>query len=241
MTESISIEALSRAEIASHNLQQILQIDFDVLLRTLVPDAEPPAMKKVGISQKMQLGSAHLLQQLGPEKLSTLGTHRSDTVRGLAVFGLASHLRDASVEETLAMVRPFAADTHFGVREWAWMAVRPRLAQDLAASIAALSAWTQDADVNIRRFAIEVLRPRGVWCKHITALRENPATALPLLEAMRTEPEKYAQDSVANWLNDTAKDQPQWVQALCQRWLEECPNNAATRRICKRAQRSIKE
>ncbi|MCV2218496.1 hypothetical protein [Thauera sp. Sel9] len=52
-------------------------------------------------------------------------------------------------------------------------------------------------------------------------------------------PSAYVQDAVANWLKDTAKDQPAWVRGLCGQWLEGAPTDA-TRRICQRALRNLK-
>lgn len=233
------LDNLSRGVVASRNLQEILKIDFLVLLEKIAPNGKFPFFEKEGISQKMLICGDQLLKHLGPDGLMDLAEHNSDTVRGFAVFGLAKYLHDGTIRQVLAMVRQFAADSHFGVREWAWLAVRPRLVEDLQESICALTSWTSDADVNIRRFAIEALRPRGVWCKHIAELRNHPELGLPLLEPMRAEPEKYAQDSVANWLNDASKDQAQWVKDLCKRWCESDPSNASTKRISVRAQRSI--
>ena len=117
--------------------------------------------------------------------------------------------------------------------------MRPHLARELDASIAHLAQWTAEPSERLRRFASEALRPRGVWCAHIGALKREPERALPILSPLRSDPSAYVQDSVANWLNDATKDQPDWVRNLCAQWLERAPGDA-TRRICQRAQRSLK-
>jgi len=235
------IERLSLGEAETANLAEFLAIDFSLLMHKMIGGAAIIPAEKMGVVQRMQFFGQQLLEFGGVDYLIPLTTHKSDTVRGLAVFGLGQHYAKAQPAVILDMVRPFAADSHWAVREWGWMAVRPNLVQKLKESINLLAEWTGDSDVNIRRFAVEALRPRGVWCKHITELRENPALGLPLLEPMRQETQKYAQDSVANWLNDAAKDKPDWAQALCQRWRQEVADNPATKRIIKRALRSFKE
>jgi len=245
---SISTERLrdlSLGKTTTRHLAEILSVDFAVLVHTLIPDepvtAADIAANGKGILHKMRHFGEKLLAVGGEALVLTLSTHPSDSVRGMSVFGLARYHANSPLETVLDMVRPFATDAHFGVREWGWLAIRPKLATTLQESIAALSAWTSENDVNLRRFAVESLRPRGVWCAHITELRKTPELGLPLLEPMRTEPEKYAQDSVANWLNDASKDRPEWVRQVCQRWEGEAGDTPHTRRIIRRALRSIEK
>ena len=146
-----------------------------------------------------------------------LATHSSDVARCWAAQWVT--LSGLSLPRQLEAVRRFAADPHFGVREIAWMAVR-------------------DADPNIRRFASELTRPRGVWCAQIEALKTEPWRALPLLEPLRADPSRYVQNSVANWLNDASKSQGEWVDKLCARWLAES-DTPETRYIAKRAMRTL--
>ena len=130
-------------------------------------------------------------------------------------------------------------DSHFSVREWAWISVRPFVACELIASLSMLGEWCDDSSSYVRRFASEVTRPRGVWCKHIVQLKESPEVGVNLLDRLRSDESHYVQLSVGNWLNDASKSRPDWVRLTCDRWLmDETPS---TRRICERGLRSIKK
>ncbi|WCN39761.1 DNA alkylation repair protein [Aneurinibacillus uraniidurans] len=166
-----------------------------------------------------------------------LAMHRSDSVRCWAAYVIGLN-RDLSITEKLSQIKPFAADKHFGVREIAWMAVRESITQELTKSITILEKWTVENDENIRRFAIESTRPRGVWCKHITQLKQCPELAISLLERVKSDPKKYVQDSVGNWLNDASKSHPEWVNVLCDEWLRTS-DTKETKRIVTRAKRTI--
>ena len=243
--KDISAERLAQlngGEPAS-NLTECLAVDFAALMQAAAPQAGAEAVAalraqaRLGISKRMALAAQILLERQGADAFKQLKKHRSDTVRGWACF-MVGTLPDLTQQQRLAMIRPLADDAHFGVREWAWLAVRPHLAAELDAAVQLLLPWTADPSERLRRFASESLRPRGVWCAHIAALKADPGRALPLLEPLRADPAAYVQDSVANWLNDASKDQPDWVRSVCARWLKGKPA-AATERICKRALRSV--
>ena len=167
-----------------------------------------------------------------------LSTHLSDSVRCWAAYIVGLN-DERTIEQKLALIRPFAADTHFGVREIAWMAVRESITNELEKVIAIFKDWVKDENEWVRRFAIESIRPNGVWAKHIPALKQNPSLALPLLEIVKADPAKYVQDSVANWLNDASKTNPEWVKQVCGQWIKNS-DTEATSRIVNRAMRSIK-
>ncbi|OCW55992.1 DNA alkylation repair protein [Hoeflea olei] len=238
------LACLNAGTVEAATLTECLAVDFAALLRNVLPEIGADALAEMdraaatGISRRMALAARLIRDALGDAAADRLQRHPSDTARGWACFliGMAS---DMSLADRLVAMRPYADDRHFGVREWSWMAVRPHLAADLDRAIALLSAWTADPSERIRRFASEAIRPRGVWCAHIGVLRNEPHLGLAVLEPLRADPSLYVQDSVGNWLNDAAKDRPEWVQALCARWTLESPV-PATARICKRALRSIK-
>lgn len=237
------LQALSRGEIQSATLAECLVLNQATLTRAVFPGLSASALKTVdaacelSVLKRMARIGAVLLDEMGEAGIAQCCSHGADTVRGWACFMVGAQ-PDLDLSARLAAIRPLADDAHFGVREWAWMAVRPHLAQELDTSIAHLAQWTAEPSERLRRFASEALRPRGVWCAHIAALKREPQRALPILSPLRADPSAYVQDSVANWLNDTAKDQPDWVRDLCAQWLEGAPADA-TRRICQRAQRNL--
>jgi 3-methyladenine DNA glycosylase AlkC len=167
-----------------------------------------------------------------------LATHASDIARSWAAQWLM--FAPMPLPEKLIAVRRFAADPHFGVREIAWMAVRDEVAGDVDAAVGLLRPWVVDADPNIRRFASELTRPRGVWCAQIATLKREPWRAAGLLEPLKADPSRYVQNSVANWLNDASKTQPEWVEKVCTRWERES-KTAETRYIVRRARRSLEQ
>ncbi|MCK8465601.1 DNA alkylation repair protein [Microbacterium sp. KSW4-16] len=231
-----------RAE--SRTLAEILAIDHGELLDHVLP-AAPEALRAavreaqpLGILARMQAIGVALHAQLGAEACTALTEHVSDTVRGWGWFALTAAPSAQAPADLIGLVLPAAHDPHFGVREWAWMTVRVPLAADLAASIPALAALTDHASERVRRFACETLRPRGVWAKHIPALKADPQLGEAILEPLRADPSRYVQDSVANWINDAAKTRPDWATALGERWTAESVETS-TARIIRRGLRSL--
>jgi 3-methyladenine DNA glycosylase AlkC len=243
-------QAINHGEIATVNLVEFLAAD----LRQLGPavatqiglDPQHPALlaavdrlPEVKPMQRHAL-MARALWQAGADQSEAqqrLATHVSDLARQWAAQQIALD-EQLSLPQRLEKARPFAADSHFGVREFAWLSVRHAVAGDVGQALELLQPWVLEEDANLRRFASELTRPRGVWCVHLETLKADPSPGLPLLEALRTDPSKYVQDSVANWLNDAAKTQPEWTRKVCQRWLAESACKA-TQRICLRGQRSL--
>jgi 3-methyladenine DNA glycosylase AlkC len=232
---------LNRGRIEAKTLAEVLAIDFRILLTSAFPEAAPHADRlspDIGIVARMLEGGRIILDSLGEAGIERCAQHPSDTVRGWGAFALGL-LPQSSMADRLARVRPWADDANPGVREWAWLAVRSTIADDVRKAIPLLAGWVKDPSERIRRFASEATRPRGVWCPHLDLLKQSPKLGLPILRPMRRDPAKYVQDSVSNWLNDASKSQPDWVRDLCEQWLAGEPS-PATVRICRRAMRSLK-
>lgn len=248
--------ALDSGEKASENLVEWLVLDQQRLLarvleqtdwpgerEALLKRAKPFARKGIvqrvsGIGRLLQESSASLPLRERMRVRKAVLAHRSDMVRSWGAFMLATE-PGLALPELIARLTPLADDAHFGVREIAWLALRPHVAQDVDRAIRLLLPWTRHRSENLRRFASEVTRPRGVWCGHIAELKKDPGRASVLLERLRADDSRYVQNSVGNWLNDASKSRPDWVRELARQWLDES-DCKQTKYIVKRALRSLK-
>jgi 3-methyladenine DNA glycosylase AlkC len=234
---------INRGELETRTLAETLTVDFAVLMRTAFPQLERSTTSSMraasaqGIAQRMALAGRLLFGHFGAAGYLKLARHRSDTVRGWAAYLLASS-PDFSLGERLQLTRPLANDHNSGVREWAWLALRPQVAANIDLAIDLLEPWTVSTSPFLRRFAAEATRPRGVWSAHIEILVQTPELGLSILEPLRADPHQYVQDSVSNWLNDAALSRPEFVRDLCDRWREES-SSPVTERICRRALRGL--
>jgi 3-methyladenine DNA glycosylase AlkC len=97
--------------------------------------------------------------------------------------------------------------------------IRPFLIQQQDRTLSRLMDWIADSDPHIRRLCSEGTRPRLPWAPRIPAFIENPTPALPILEALKNDQSLYVRRSVANHLGDIAKNHPEMVFDICERWL----------------------
>ncbi len=237
------LRQLNRGEIEALTLAEVLAVDFAQLLQAAFPDLDKALIRQMKEAQgtgwvgRTKLAGALLAEGMGKSGLKAALKHPSDQVRGWGASLIAA-LPKLDLEERLALVRPLADDSNAGTREVAWISLRPHVAAELKQAFRILRPWTRAASPNLRRYASEITRPRGVWCAHIPALREDPSLGASLLEPLRADPARYVQNSVANWLNDASKDDPVFVRALCKKWLKD-GDSAATAYICRRAQRTL--
>lgn len=243
------LDRLERGEIETRTLSEGLTINYQSLFRNVLPGHEgavEEAFRDAGaIVSKMQVGGK-LLYELsfeGKIDLFDFAHHRSDIVRCCAAYAYQAMPLE-NIRDRLWANRPFAADPHFGVREVAWLSVRPHLLEDdtLRAALIELELFVQDTYEGIRRFATELTRPRGVWCAHLKLLKQSPELGFPLLDPLKADPSLYVRNSVANWLNDASKTHPDWVQTVTDEWLKLSPTketnslvNRATRTLRKKA------
>jgi len=97
-------------------------------------------------------------------------------------------------------------------------AVRPFIIRYGQQMITEMEKWSAHENHHVRRFASEGSRPRLPWAMAIPALKKDPSPIIPLLENLKNDPSAYVRRSVANSINDIAKDHPDLVIALAAQW-----------------------
>jgi len=248
------LEQLNSGQIETANLVEWLAVDQRLLLKNLLTETNREqylnpiltvidALKKQTVNTINEAIGTGLFEQATKNKdigfLKTISSHQSDSIRCWATYTIGKN-PTLNVKQKLLQIQPFSADNHFGVREICWLAVRQTISKNLTESLEILSKWTSNKDENIRRFASEATRPRGVWCEHIEELKQSPELGLVILEPMKSDKAKYVQDSVGNWLNDASKTQPDFVINLCKKW-EKDSKTKETAYIIKKALRTIEK
>ncbi len=116
-------------------------------------------------------------------------------------------------------------------------AIRPFIVKHPDLVFRTLKRWARDSSEHVRRLVSEGSRPRLPWGLRLQALVRDPSPTLPLLGALQDDPSEVVRRSVANHLNDIAKDHPDLVAG----WLEEhLPTAPPERRaLLRHASRSL--
>jgi 3-methyladenine DNA glycosylase AlkC len=250
------LEAINRGQIETLNLVEFLSVDHTAI--------GPYVLQQAGFEKEAAALAGHMTAA-GPLKAMDatrtaaralynagaatgrleeirqfMAGHGSDIIRHYAAY-ITGQLENRRMEDIFGLIRPFAADQNPGTREIAFMAVRHHIIARPQEAVEILTPWTAAADANVRRFASESTRPRGVWMAHAPAFRKNPSLGLPILTPLNADPSRYVQNSVANWLNDASKDHPDFVRDVCSEWLAARPGEKATVYIANRALRTLRK
>jgi 3-methyladenine DNA glycosylase AlkC len=130
-------------------------------------------------------------------------------------YGLDDY--EAAVQTQAELTKRFTAE----------FSIRVFLDRYPVSTYAQMLAWAQDDNAHLRRLASEGLRPRLPWAPRLRAYQENPRPVLAVLELLKDDPVRYVQRSVANNLNDIAKDNPALAIETCRRWAQDAPAGRA--------------
>jgi 3-methyladenine DNA glycosylase AlkC len=193
------LELKARSSQITAALVNYLPEDFgkaaDIILASLAPDIEAPSSCDAETSSGI---SGWAIMPMA----DYVGVH------GLAHF-------DISMNLFKEMTKRFSAE--FGIRFF--------LIAEPERTLRVLQEWTSDTNHHVRRLVSEGTRPRLPWAMRLPAFIENPGLILPLLESLKDDDEEYVRRSVANNLNDIAKDHPDIIALTARQWLKGADKN----------------
>jgi 3-methyladenine DNA glycosylase AlkC len=97
-------------------------------------------------------------------------------------------------------------------------AIRPFIIRYPDLAMKQMLKWSKHRSAKVRRFSSEGSRPRLPWAMALPEFKKNPSAILPILENLKADESLYVRKSVANNLNDIAKDHPDVVLDIVHRW-----------------------
>ena len=97
--------------------------------------------------------------------------------------------------------------------------IRPFIERHPHVTYEHLRRWVDDPDEHVRRLVSEGTRPRLPWAPQLRSLVADPTPNIELLDRLVDDDSRYVRRSVANHLNDIAKDHPDLAVELARRWV----------------------
>jgi 3-methyladenine DNA glycosylase AlkC len=124
----------------------------------------------------------------------------------VAKYGLDHY--DLSMRALYQMTKRFSAEG----------AIRTFILKYPERTLAILADWAEDTNPHVRRLVSEGTRPRLPWTMQLKPFIQDPRPVLAVLEKLKTDPSLMVRRSVANNLNDIAKDNPDLVVNTLKHW-----------------------
>ncbi len=229
------VEEMARRVLANHS-----DLDAATLVEEIVADF--PQLELMARARRMAVALRIHLPAPVPEAVAILlvsmgGDDGSGGVEGYAGFRHLPFLNFVgmygldhpvvALDALERMTRYFSAEFD----------IRPFILHHPALTLPRMQVWARDADWRLRRLASEGSRPRLPWGVRLTPFIRDPSPCLEIIEPLHADPHPAVRRSVANHLNDVAKDHPRVAVATARRWLENGENG--TRWIVRHALRTL--
>ena len=177
-----------------------------------------------------------MLACLGPDLGDDLssGAVDADSIAGWAVMPMADYVGQRGHDHfdlsmTLLREMTKCSSSEFGIRFF--------LIASPDKTLSVLKEWTNDSSQHVRRLVSEGTRPRLPWAMRLPLFMENPSPVIALLELLKDDAKEYVRRSVANNLNDIAKDHPDVVANIAESWMVDASDER--KKLIRHACRSL--
>lgn len=138
---------------------------------------------------------------------------------------------DESFDDAMALLAELTP------RLTAEFAIRALLRHNLPRALGIALTWTTSEDEHVRRLASEGTRPYLPWSTRVPGLIADPASTIPILDALYRDESEYVRRSVANHLNDHSRFNAGLVVETAARWLAAPDANSGA--VVKHALRTL--
>lgn len=180
-------------------------------------------LNELELRQRVRLISDHLKARVGDQQYlgfmkETLSWVEAKDLRGFQLWPLLDFIEryglqyfSESLDYMYLLTERFSAE----------FAIRSYLTRDPKLTYSYLEKVSKSTNEHHRRWASEGSRPRLPWGMKLHGAVRDPRAGFRILENLKFDNSVYVQKSVANHLNDVAKDHPDLVVNLLKRWLKE--------------------
>ncbi len=177
-----------------------------------------------------------LLSSLGEVMEDDLASGKADTsgIAGWAVMPLEHYVAQQGHDHFDLSMMLFKEMTKRATAEFG---IRYFLEKYPEKTLAVMKCWTADENVHVRRLASEGSRPKLPWGIHLPVFIKDPAPVVELLEQLKDDDKEYVRRSVANNLNDIAKDHPDLVASIAEQWMVDASKDR--KRLVRHACRTL--
>lgn len=131
----------------------------------------------------------------------------------VAAFGLKEEYWDISMSALECFTKHSSSE----------FAIRPFILKDAERAMGYMLKWSASSNEHVRRLSSEGCRPRLPWSMDLPVFKKDPTMVLNVLENLKADSSLYVRKSVANNLNDIAKDHPDVVLAVASKWIGKNP------------------
>ena len=207
-------------------------------LASAAPDLEFAALAVVAESfgeaslrERTDQVSAALLADLPRDYLAVAAVFRAALARpafsGWTIWPVGETVTTLALGEPRHFADALALLAELTPRLTSEFPIRRLLEHDLDAALPVIQGWTGHPDPHVRRLASEGTRAFLPWAIRVRALLARPQATVPILDALYRDDSDYVRRSVANHLNDLARQSPDLVVEVARRWLDAPDENTA--------------
>ncbi|MCJ8321519.1 MAG: DNA alkylation repair protein [Colwellia sp.] len=161
---------------------------------------------------------------------------KDDALSSFAAWPIIDYIAEFGLDHPVESLTALKELTELFSAEFA---IRPFIIKHTEYCHQQFELWVGDKNEHVRRLVSEGTRPRLPWGIQLKQFINAPSPNIPLLSKLYQDKSLYVRRSVANHLNDIAKDNPDVVIKTCELWQENSIDQINTQWVIKHATRSL--